>query len=173
MDGKLDEQGAREERLNPDPVTGAPGSHPLGAGIGAAGGAATGAAVGAAGGPIVAAAGAVVGGLVGGITGKEVAEGFNPTEDEAYWRERYHREPYYESGYEFDDYGPAYAFGGRSWVSGTTFDSAEGKLSQSWAEAKGRSRLDWQRAREAARAGWNRVDENYRDRTRGSKTNPP
>ena len=68
---------------NPDPITGAPGSHPVGTGIGAAaggaagvaGGMAAGAAAGTAGaGPIGGAVGAAVGAVVGGLAGKGVAE---------------------------------------------------------------------------------------------------
>ena len=38
----------RDRDINPDPVTGEPGSHPIGTGVGAAGGAVTGAAIGSA-----------------------------------------------------------------------------------------------------------------------------
>lgn len=65
---------------NQDPITGAPGAHPVGTGVGAAGGAVTGAAIGTmVGGPIGTIAGAVVGAIAGGLAGKEVAEGTNPT----------------------------------------------------------------------------------------------
>src|SRR5688500_9027784 len=74
------------ESANPDPITGAPGSHPVGTGIGAAGGAATGAAVGSLGGPIGAMVGGVAGAVVGGLIGKGVGEAVDPSED-AYWRE--------------------------------------------------------------------------------------
>ena len=53
---------------NRDPLTGAPGAHPVGVGLGtAAGGMAAGAAAGAVAGPVGAVAGAVVGGIVGGL----------------------------------------------------------------------------------------------------------
>ena len=45
---------------NRDPITGEPGSHPLGTGLGSAGGAAAGAAIGAIGGPIGMAVGGVI-----------------------------------------------------------------------------------------------------------------
>src|SRR5262249_4301904 len=75
----------RERRdLNRDPIPEEPGSHPIGTGIGAVGGAVAGAAAG---------------------------EAVNPTAEEAFWRENYDKEPYYEQGRTFDDYGPAYRLG--------------------------------------------------------------
>jgi hypothetical protein len=35
----------------------------------------------------------------------------NPTAEEAFWRENYSKEPYYEQGRSFDDYSPAYRLG--------------------------------------------------------------
>lgn len=66
---------------NPDPITGAPGSHPLGTGIGTGSGALTGAALGSIGGPVGAAIGLIAGGIVGAITGHKAGEYNDPTED--------------------------------------------------------------------------------------------
>src|SRR5262245_14757859 len=72
---------------NRDPITGAPGAHPVGTGVGAAGGAAAGAAIGAVtGGPVGAAIGVAVGGIAGGLAGKGAAELANPTVEDDYWR---------------------------------------------------------------------------------------
>ena len=96
---------------NPDPITGAPGSHPVGTGVGAAGGGATGAAIGATvGGPVGAVVGAAVGAVVGGMTGKGVAEAIDPTAEDAYWRGEHSRQPF-ASGSRFEDYQPAYRAG--------------------------------------------------------------
>src|SRR5450759_938628 len=85
----------KDKSRNPDPITGAPGSHPVGTGIGAvAGGAAAGAAVGTVAGPVGTIAGAAVGAIVGGLAGKGVAEAVNPTAEVAYWRENHLRQPY-------------------------------------------------------------------------------
>src|SRR5689334_10211346 len=51
--------------MNRDPITGAPGSHPLGTGVGAASGALAGAAVGSLFGPI----GTLIGGAIGTVGG--------------------------------------------------------------------------------------------------------
>jgi uncharacterized protein (TIGR02284 family) len=150
----------REDRdLNRDPITDEPGAHPVGTGIGAAGGAVAGAAAGAIGGPIGVAVGGVVGAVVGGLAGKAAAEAVNPTAEEQHWRDNYTREPYYEQGRGFDDYGPAYRLG----VSGRTkyegdWDSAEPRLASEWDATRGSSSLDWQAARPASRAAWERVD---------------
>src|SRR6478672_4189022 len=76
----------KTERLetNPDPITGAPGAHPIGVGLGAAaGGIAAAAAAGTlAGGPIGTVVGAAIGAVVGGLAGKGAAESMNPSVDD-------------------------------------------------------------------------------------------
>ena len=55
---------------NRDPITGAPGAHPVGTGVGAASGGVAGAAVGTVvGGPVGAVVGAAVGAIAGGLAG--------------------------------------------------------------------------------------------------------
>jgi hypothetical protein len=156
---------ARKEKqtgrdANRDPITGAPGAHPVGTGIGAAvGGAAAGAAAGAVAGPAGSIAGAAVGAVVGGLAGKGVAEHLDPTVEEAYWSENYTREPYYEKGYTFQDYYPGYRVGweGRMRHEGRSFDEAERDLAADYERMRGESKLDWDRNREAARAAWHRL----------------
>ena len=97
---------------NRDPLSDAPGAHPVGTGIGAAGGAVTGAAFGAMGGPIGAAVGGVAGAVVGGLAGKGAAEAVNPTVEDAYWRDAYQNEPYYVAGRSYEEYRPAYELAG-------------------------------------------------------------
>ena len=97
---------------NRDPLTNEPGAHPVGTGLGAAlGGAAAGAAAGAFGGPV----GAAIGGVARGCGRRPGWQGgcraVNPTEEDAYWRETYHREPYYVGGRTYDQYRPAYGAG--------------------------------------------------------------
>jgi uncharacterized protein (TIGR02284 family) len=153
---------AEERDMNRDPITDEPGAHPVGTGIGATGGAVTGAAVGAIGGPIGAAVGGIVGAVVGGLAGKAAAEAVNPTAEEAYWRDNYSKEPYYEQGREFDEYAPAYRLGvtGRSRYE--DWDSAEPRLASEWESTRGGSSLSWPQAQHASRAAWNRVDNTLR-----------
>src|SRR6185312_682607 len=94
---------------NRDPITGEPGAHPVGTGVGAAaGGMAAGAAVGTAAGPVGTAVGAAAGAIAGGLAGKAVAEHYDPTAEDAYWRQNFEREPYFQKGMTYEDYGPAY-----------------------------------------------------------------
>ena len=150
---------SQEKSLNLDPITDAPGAHPVGTGLGAAmGGAAAGAAAGALGGPVGAVAGAVVGAVAGGLGGKAVAESVNPTAEEAYWRDNYQSEPYYEAGRAYDDYAPAYRLGvqGRTMYDGD-FDDVESRLASDWENGRESSTLPWQKARSASRAAWDRI----------------
>jgi hypothetical protein len=143
---------------NPDPITGAPGSHPAGAGLGAAaGGLTAGAAAGAVAGPAGAAVGAVVGGLAGGLGGKAIAETIDPTAEEAYWRENYSSRPY-AKGSSFEDYGPAYRYGVQAYGHSTSGSWEEDELAAGWAGARGKSKLGWDKAKLAARDAWDRVE---------------
>ena len=155
---------------NPDPITGAPGSHPVGTGVGAAAGgtAATlaGAAIGSVAGPVGTvvggAIGAVVGAVGGGAAGKGVAEHIDPTGERDYWSKNYNTRNYYETGYTYDDdYAPAYAHGysSRARYGGRTFDEAEPELRSDWERTKAKSRLGWDKARLAVRDAWDRVSD--------------
>jgi phage tail tape-measure protein len=79
-EARLAEPPIDEPGMNPDPLTGAPGAHPVGTGLGAVGGAAAGASIGAAVGPVGAAVGTVVGAVAGALAGRGAAEAVNPTE---------------------------------------------------------------------------------------------
>jgi hypothetical protein len=143
---------------NPDPITGAPGSHPIETGVGtAAGGLAAGALLGAAGGPAGAAAGAVVGGLVGGLAGKEIGEQIDPTSEDAYWREHYRHRSYVEPGTDYEAYRPAYRYGweSRSRYTGRRFDEVEPELAKGWS---GKSNLTWDKAKLATKDAWDRIE---------------
>ena len=144
---------------NRDPLTNEPGAHPVGTGLGAAlGGAAAGAAAGAFGGPVGAAIGGVAGAVAGGLAGKAAAEAVNPTEEDAYWRETYHREPYYVGGRTYDQYRPAYELG---WSSvgryEGDFDAIEPRLADDWRARHGSDGLAWIDVRPATRAAWERA----------------
>jgi hypothetical protein len=156
---------------NPDPITGAPGSHPVGTGLGAAGAGAAGAAIGAVAGPVGAAVGAVVGAVAGGLAGKGAAEAVNPTAEDAYWRENYQSRPYYTSDYSYDDYSPAYRYGyeSRSRYGGKRYEDVENDLSGGWDRFKGKSRLGWEKAKLATRDAWDRVEGTVSGRDRSER----
>ena len=145
---------------NRDPLTGTPGSHPVGTGLGAvAGGAAAGAAAASVAGPVGTVAGAAVGAVVGGLAGKGIAETINPTAEDAYWRENYADRDYVEQGSTYADYGPAYGYGVNAYgkYQGRRFEDVESELSSDWDNMRGASRLGWERAKHAVRDAWNRV----------------
>ena len=152
---------------NPDPITKAPGSHPIGTGVGAAvggaaaagGAVAAGAAMGSVVGPVGTAVGAAIGAVAGGLIGKGVVEGVNPTAEHEYWRQNYNQRPYVQSGASYDEYAPAYQAGweARQAHAGEQFDDIEGQIVQDWNRARGKSKLTWEQAKAAARDSWDRV----------------
>jgi hypothetical protein len=144
---------------NRDPITGAPGSHPVGTGVGAAGAGAAGAAIGSVAGPVGTAVGAIVGAVAGGLAGKGVAESVNPTAEDEYWRNNYKTRPYVMSGTSYDEYAPAYRYGweSRNHHAGKRFEDVESDLRSGWESTKGKTKLEWDRARSAVRDAWDRV----------------
>lgn len=152
--------------MNRDPISNAPGAHPVGVGVGGVGGAAVGAGIGALFGPIGMLVGGAVGTIAGAAAGKGVAEGLDPTGETEYWRNEYQSRPYTNTQYDYDnDYAPAYVYGtqvrsqyaGRNWD-----DSLENDLRSGWEKAKGKSRLTWEHAKDAVRDAFDRTDRTYR-----------
>jgi hypothetical protein len=157
-----------ERGTNPDPITHAPGSHPVGTGLGAVvGGAAgvggaiaTGAIAGSVVGPIGTAVGATIGAVAGGLIGKGLAEEFNPTEEHEFWLVNYRAKPYIPPGTEYDEIRPAYELGweGRWRHLGETFEDVEPEMAREWEKVRGNSTLKWDEAKQACRDAWDRVD---------------
>lgn len=147
---------SRPDQLNSDLITGEHGSHPVGTALGAAGAAAGGAAIGMMAGPIGAAVGAVAGAIAGGLIGKAAAELANPTVEDAYWREHFRDEPYYDPAHTYDDYAPAYRAGYLHYDPKRTFEDAEPDLAAHYLNYRGESKLDWERAKDATYAAWQR-----------------
>jgi uncharacterized protein YcfJ len=148
---------------NRDPLSGAPGAHPVGVGVGAAGAGAAGAAAGMAmGGPVGAVIGAAIGAVAGGYAGKGVAEAIDPTAEEAYWRDNHAKQAYVDRSLTYDDYEPAYRTGytgyGTHGAAGRDFDSAEKDLQSYYDANRGNSQLGWDKAKAASRAAWDRVE---------------
>jgi hypothetical protein len=156
-----DRDSIKQPGANRDPITGAPGAHPIGVGVGAAaGGIAAGAAAGTvAAGPVGTVVGAAVGAIVGGLGGKAVAEHFDPTVEETYWRGNFENEPYYREGMTYDDYAPAYRLGGEAseQYGDVPFEHIEGDLAENYRSSRGESRLEWDHAKDATRAAWDRI----------------
>ena len=147
---------------NPDPITGEPGSHPLGTGIGAASGAATGAAIGSIGGPIGALIGGAIGAVTGGLVGKGVEEHYDPTVEDAHWQANHGSQPYAQtSGRPYSDYRSAYATGHQGaaeyGTTGSKFEDVEDKLKAKYEQAKDSTAVGWEHAKDATRAAYDRV----------------
>ena len=86
----------------------------------------------------------------------------DPAREEAYWRDHYRREPYYERGYTFDDYLPAYRTGWEArlfYRDARSFDEIERDLERTYRRNRGASQLGWEKNRHAARAAWERFDD--------------
>lgn len=162
LDDKDVREGLVDGTENRDPITGAPGAHPVGTGVGAAGGALAGGAIGSVAGPAGTLVGGAIGAVAGGLVGKGVAEGIDPTVEEAYWRENYTTRPYYEEDYTYEeDYAPAYRYGweSRSRIHDRSFDEADSDLERNWDSARAKSRLNWEKAKHASRDAWHRIEE--------------
>jgi hypothetical protein len=145
---------------NRDPLTDAPGSHPIETGIGAAvGGAATGLAVGAlTAGPVGAVVGAIAGGaVVGGLAGKGVGELIDPTED--YWvRELFKKDGEAEpTEEELAAQRRAFRYGlaAQSQFPGKMFRDVEDDLHRGWVE--GGETTPWARVYRSVQAGFDRT----------------
>ncbi len=159
-----------KDDLNADPITGEPGSHPVGTGLGTVGGAAVGAAIGAIGGPLGSLVGGAVGAVAGAVAGHRAGEKVNPTIEEAYWRETYQTKPYYRadkdqiSDLDYDrDYSAAYRLGYENrtnYQDKDRFADVENDLKEKWESIKGESRLKWEQAKNAAEDAWDRVKPN-------------
>ena len=96
----------------------------------------------------------------GSASGRGIADMLDPAGEEAYWRENYTTQPYYEAGLTYDDYHPGYRAGweGRARYEGRSFDEVEHELRAAYERTCRGSRLGWDRNRHAARAAWNRFD---------------
>ncbi len=104
--------------------------------------------------------GAAVGAIIGGLAGKGVAEAVDPTAEDAYWRDNYSNEPYFNRGLNYDEYSPAYRTGysGYTKHAGKKWDEVENDLQRDYEQAKGKSSLAWSDAKHATKAAWHKVE---------------
>jgi hypothetical protein len=160
MDEEKKVDSTQSEHKNPDPITGEPGSHPIGTSVGTAGGGLTGAAVGAAiAGPAGAAVGAIVGGIAGAYSGRGVAEAMNPTVEHNYWREKHAEQAWAQPNTTFEHYAPAYRTGyeGAVKYAGKLYHEIEGNLARDYEKNDANPAIPWDRARPAVKAAWDRI----------------
>jgi len=136
---------------NADPITDAPGAHPIETGVGAAvGGVAAGAAVGSVAGPVGTAIGAAVGAVVGGYAGKGVGEMIDPTAEDAWLREEFPSRSY-AKGATYDTYKPAYDYARECDVTcaDRPYEEVEKDLQTGWEKSEHASSLPWEKAKPA------------------------
>lgn len=170
----MNDQPTDDSKKNPDPLTGEPGSHPIGTGVGATGGGLTGAAIGGAvGGPVGAAIGAVVGGVAGAYSGKGVAEAVNPTVEEQYWRDNHSSQEWAGADSSYEHYAPAYRTGyeGVTKYVGKPYEQIEADLARDYEKNDANPAIPWDRAGPAVKAAWSRVSGVHgpRDSDRGMR----
>jgi hypothetical protein len=167
------ENDIRKELNNEDPLTGEPGSHPLGTGVGAAlGGVVAGATAGAVAGPAGVVVGAAVGAVAGGYGGKAVAEAIDPTIELDYWQANYTTRDYYDPQFGFEAYEPAYRAGLEAYDPLASFTEREAELRRHWEETNPGSKLDWEQARKAMQDSWQRVSEQRAQKSDASLKKP-
>lgn len=150
-----------KEARNLDPISGAPGAHPIGTSAGATSAAAAGAAIGVAvGGPVGFVVGGAIGAVAGAVVGHNVAEQVNPTAEDTYWRTEFKSRPYVLANQEYGYYEPAYRYGweSRGAHKGRSWNDIESELDRGWKVARGASTLEWTDARLATRDAWARFD---------------
>lgn len=156
-------------QLNRDPLSGAPGAHPMGTALGSASAAAAGAAVGALFGPIGFLIGGTLGAIAGGAAGHAVAEHVDPTAEVEFWRGEWRSRSYFDPQLEYEqEYAPAFLFGVQSygWLpmndDGRWDRDAEQRLAEEWERARGGSTLSWAQARQAVQDAWQRSHETHK-----------
>ena len=144
---------------NADPITDAPGAHPIETGIGAAvAGAASGMAAGAVAGPVAAAVGAVAGAIAGGYAGKGVGELIDPTTEDNWLRDNFESRPYVEKGESYEDFRKAYRYGAlaESKYGDAGIDLTDKQLQSDW-EASEESNMPWAKAKGAVKDSYERT----------------
>ena len=154
-------------RRNADPITDAPGSHPVETGIGAATvGAATGMALGSVIGPVGTAIGAAVGAIAGGYAGKGVGEMIDPTTEDNWLRDNFRSRPYVQEGDAFEKYQPAYRYGAvaESRYGADEFDTIEEELESDWHDQAGEPVMPWSHIRGAVKDSYERTAQIRRER---------
>jgi uncharacterized protein (TIGR02271 family) len=158
---------------NPDPLTGASGSHPIETGVGAAvGGTAAGIAIGALGGPVGAVIGGAVGGaLAGGLAGKGVGELIDPTVEDNWLREYYGTRTDHKKGETHEQYRDAYRYGLTSSErhAGKRFEECETDLRAGWEKERGTT-MPWNDARGAVKHAFDRTIQLREEQLRANKT---
>jgi hypothetical protein len=160
---------------NPDPITGAPGAHPIETGIAAAvAGAACGLAVGAFAGPVAAAIGAAAGGVAGGYAGKGIGELIDPTTEDNWLRDHFDSFTYRDEDETFETYEPAYRYGGQveAKYGDAGWDAIMDDVEKDWAQSEGYPGMKWPKASPAVKDSYERSVQIRKDRASAELADP-
>jgi phage tail tape-measure protein len=144
---------------NADPITNAPGSHPIETGIGAAvAGAAGGLVVGAVGGPVATVVGVAVGAVAGGYAGKGIGEMIDPTTEDTWLRDYFDSRPYVAKGDTYEDFHRAYRYGAlaEAKFGDAGIDLMDKQLQSEW-EASKENEMPWTKAKGAVKDAYDRT----------------
>ncbi|MBN9517689.1 hypothetical protein J0H58_04080 [bacterium] len=149
---------------NPDPMTNAPGAHPIEVSVGAGiGGVASGLAVGTlTAGPLGAVAGAIAGGAIaGGLAGKGIGELIDPTTEDNWIRDYFSRRRPEPSEEQLAAQRRAYRYGqaAQARFPGMMFSEAETSLRAGWEESG--ETTPWAEVKDAVRGGFDRTIDNF------------
>ena len=81
------------------------------------------------------------------------------TTEDAYWRENYTRRPYFETGRDYEFYGPAYRFGydATDRYSGKQWNDVEPDLRRDWDRYEYRGQSTWEQIKNAVKDAWDRM----------------
>jgi len=158
---------------NADPITDAPGAHPIETGVGAAAiGAAAGLTVGMLGGPVGGVIGATIGGAIaGGFAGHGVGELIDPTTEDA-WLTEYYSSAKHRKGENREHYRDAYRYGIASATqhADRRYEEVEPELRTGWETTHGESKLTWDQASGAVRHAFDRSVQLREEQLRVTKT---
>ncbi|HSE41498.1 MAG TPA: hypothetical protein VLH08_12120 [Acidobacteriota bacterium] len=96
-----------------------------------------------------------------GLAGKSARITVNLTEEEAYWKEKYKTQAYYNEGREYDDYATAFHYGWESAAkpenAGRKFEEIEPELERDWPSHRSSNDHTWQDFKDAVRDAYNRI----------------
>ena len=155
---------------NADPITDAPGAHPIETGIGAAvAGAVSGMAAGVVAGPVAGAVGAAAGAIAGGYAGKGIGELIDPTVEDNWLCDNFKSRPYVEDGDTYEDFRKAYRYGAlaESKYGDAGIDLTDKQWQSEW-EASEESNMPWAKAEGAVKDSYERTVQLRKERC-GSK----
>ena len=158
---------------NADPITDAPGAHPIETGVGAGViGAAAGLTVGLLGGPVGGVIGATIGGAIaGGLAGHGVGELIDPTTEDT-WLMEYYSSTKHRKGENREHYRDAYRYGlaSANQYHDRHFEEVEPELRTGWETNHGKSKLSWDQASGAVRHAFDRTVQLREEQLRVTKT---